>query len=1067
MKLSLLKMPLSVSTLTIILLVTSLASNSQVIPFQKKLLIDSVAIHPHIADINQDGLNDIVCVSDYVDEKETDANVKHLCWLEAPTYKQHTIKRLVYRSCHMALADLNWDGYEDVIGSDDQDGQDANGNEGLFWMQNPGKTGGEWKYHRIGMTPYTKDILVGDFDGDRWFDVVSRSLHPLANGGHGSHLDLFFSNQSKDWTKQRIETPPFDGTTVGDIDFDGKLDIVINGAWMNNPGKRNAAWKQYDYDKTWYTMTNKKGQEEWNHNNCRLALADFDADGIKDIVIASGESKDYPLVWHKGVRNPKEVSLWQKNIIDPISDYTHTVRVGDMDNDGDVDIVTGSLIFWDEQKEPTKNPHPTVIYKNNGNGKSWEKQVLDNVGMYSGILGDLGNDGDLDIVSPKNYNVKPLSIWENKSADNKIAANKWTYIQIDDNRAKWGDFDQPEWLRYYGTDAKDINNDGFKDIVAGRYVYLNPKGDMMGKWNRIDFGENIDGLLWIDADGDEFADIFAEALPNVYWLEATDKTCTKWKKTKIAHIKETDHVNGQGFEYKQVIAGGKPEILMNSGEGLFMIQIPESNAETGNWKTTLISKDETNDEGITVGDMDSDGDIDIISSRNNGKSPKSYVWYENPGIGKETTDKWIENTVSTVNFWPDRVEVADLNGDGLLDVIGTEERWPGLKPDASIYWWEQVRDLNCILFKPHVLKTTWSINNLDVADIDKDGDIDLITNEHKGSEFKTYLFVNDGKGNFTENTIDKGHEHHIGTQFFDLDNDGDLDVIGAAWDNYKPFHLLRNDAIVATINKPEKMGSVRISESTDEGFAAFKIETSNATYFYQKEAGGISSMLDKEGQDWVGWKEMGPDTYPKSLAGDFRGIPNSIYNGTTHPGFTQCMSFQVNANTIESGSKDGKWKYRWEFYDDYAKMTWLKTPGDISYYMLYEGQIDGFHDPKKQLWGNNKDGLRKDKPMLGRSEDSVVEDDYEYVYFGATKGKETLYLTTGDGTDGKPDLVAFADNDFEKPTDGMMVFGFGRGKKTSSHYKQPMTFYLGFIQENIQAKDLKERIKSKVDEIRK
>jgi FG-GAP-like repeat len=1049
---------------TLSLVLFSLSINAQVIPFQKKLLLDSVAIHPFIADINHDGLNDIVCVSDYVDEKETDANVKHLCWLEAPSYKQHSIAKIIYRSCHIAVADIDRDGNLDIIGSDDKDGQDANGNEGLFWMKNPNKTGvGKWEFNRVGMTPYTKDILVSDFDGDGWMDIVSRSLHPQPDGSHGSHLDLFFSNKSKDFTKQRIETPAFDGTILGDIDHDGDTDIVINGAWMENPKQRNAEWKLYDYDKMWYNMS-ENGKVNWNHNNCRLGLADFDGDGLQDIVIASGESKSYPLVWYRGVQNPKNQTVWQKNTIDSKSEYTHTVRVGDMDNDGDMDIITGALIFWDEQKEPTKNPHPTIVYKNNGNGSVWEKQVLDNEGMYSGAVGDLGADGDLDIVSPKNYNMKPLSIWENKTSDNKLPIDKWQYIQVDNARTKWGDYAQPEWLRYFGTDAKDINNDGFKDIVAGRYVYINPKGDMTGKWNRIDFGENLDGMLFVDADNDENPDIIAEALPNIYWLEATDKSLTNWKKIKIAEIKETDHVNGQGYRYVQIIEGGKPEILLNGGDGVYMIEIPTANAEAGNWKKTQISGDETNDEGMSVGDVDGDGDIDIISSRNNGTGPKTYVWYANPSISKQKETAWKESLIGSVNYWPDRVEVADLNGDGMLDVVGSEERYPGLKPDASLYIFEQQRDYGCNLFIRHTLKTTWSMNNLDVADVDKDGDVDIVTNEHKGTEFRTLLYTNNGKGEFSENVIDTGHEHHLGTQFFDLDNDGDLDIIGAAWDEWKPFHVLRNDAIATTINKPEKVGSVKISESTDEGFEAFKIETATATYYYQKEAGGISSMLDKEGTDWIAWRDMGKDEYPKSLAGDYRGIPNCVRDGTTHPGFTQCNSRQINANTIESESKNGKWKYRWEFYDDYAKMTWLKVSGE-KYWFLYEGPIDGFYDPKKQLWGNNKDGVRTDKPKLHIGEG--VEDKWDFVYFGSTKGKETFYCSTNEDNDQTPDLVAFADNDFEKPTDGMMVFGFGRGKNNAGHYIKPMSFYIGFLQENIQAKGLKDRIKMKIEEIKK
>ena len=59
-----------------------------------------------------------------------------------------------------------------------------------------------------------------------------------------------------------------------------------------------------------------------------------------------------------------------------------------------------------------------------------------------------------------------------------VITDKWTYIQIDENRAKFGDYGTPDWLRYFGLDALDINFDGYKDLVSGRYIYLNPGGDM-------------------------------------------------------------------------------------------------------------------------------------------------------------------------------------------------------------------------------------------------------------------------------------------------------------------------------------------------------------------------------------------------------------------------------------------------------------------------------------------------------------------------------------------------------------------------------------------------------------
>ena len=89
------------------------------------------------------------------------------------------------------------------------------------------------------------------------------------------------------------------------------------------------------------------------------------------------------------------------------------------------------------------------------------------------------------------------------SAAQSLYVDQWTYIQVDDNKAKWGDFAEPQWLRYFGVDMGNLDGDRDKDILTGRFVYLNPGGDMSGPWDKIDVGINVDGILVIDVDGDE------------------------------------------------------------------------------------------------------------------------------------------------------------------------------------------------------------------------------------------------------------------------------------------------------------------------------------------------------------------------------------------------------------------------------------------------------------------------------------------------------------------------------------------------------------------------------------
>lgn len=87
---------------------------------------------------------------------------------------------------------------------------------------------------------------------------------------------------------------------------------------------------------------------------------------------------------------------------------------------------------------------------------------------------------------------------------------------------------------------------------------------------------------------------------------------------------------------------------------------------------------------------------------------------------------------------------------------------------------------------------------------DRDGDIDIITCEHKmpwpGKNEKVkddeelQIWENDGKGQFTKHTVNNGKESHLGAQVCDLDNDEDLDIISIAWRNYQYLHFWRNDS---------------------------------------------------------------------------------------------------------------------------------------------------------------------------------------------------------------------------------------------------------------------------------
>lgn len=368
----------------------------------------------------------------------------------------------------------------------------------------------------------------------------------------------------------------------------------------------------------------------------------------------------------------------------------------------------------------------------------------------------------------------------------------WTYIMVDSTRENIGSLSKT-WLRAFGITFGDINNDGYKDIASGRYVHINPGGDMSGIWERVDFNLDLDAVLFVNVDDDDYADIIAMAYPGVLWLEVSNSIGTQWQKTFIAYLEPTGHQNGQGYALADIVKGGKPEILLACGDGTHYLQIPKD-PRAGLWPDVHIVKDkDVMDEGIGVGDIDGDSDLDIVVGKGaEGSEDFELYWYENPG---ENSDDWQGYLLSRQTNVPDRVVAADLNGNGRVDIAVSEERYPGLEPDADVYWFENPKNPKEGVWTRHSLLTSWSLNNLDAGDIDNDGDIDLVTSEHKGSEYPVYIFENDGTGHFTKCTIDKGKEMHLGARLCDLDGDGDLEIAGTGWDHNNYMHLWRNDAV--------------------------------------------------------------------------------------------------------------------------------------------------------------------------------------------------------------------------------------------------------------------------------
>ena len=719
-------------------------------------------------DLNGDGQIDVVSTA-------STPGQGGMVWYEYPTWSKHIIDTAGGFSDDLQTVDLDGDGDLDIVVPEVKSRE-------VRWYENPSPRGSPatdpWKIHVIGKySEYefetAHDVEVGDLNGDGKVDVIvgNQKWEP-PRPVNKPEVVIYLQNHPDSWAAAMISRTYGEGTAIADLNGDGRPDLVRPGYWLEAP--------KDPLHGTWTERTIIAGYTD----RAGVTVADINKDGRLDVLLAPAESEGR-ISWFESA-DPQQ-GKWTEHVIDPSIDFVHTFKVADIDLDGTLDVVISEM-----QQSARKR---IGFYRNlDGKGSQWKLQVLGGTGSHNIRAVDIDRDGDIDIVganwnSETDPNHGPMEMWRNLLMDQRrrgsLPVDKWTYIQADSSRGKWGDFAKPEWLRYFGLAFGDINRDGQMDIVSGRYVYFNPGGEMTGNWNRVTFPINVDAMLVTDVDGDGRPDIMGQAVPDVYWLKPLDALGNSWKPAKIGTLPEGTDWNGQGYALAKLLPReAKPQVVFSSGKGIFYFLIPPDPGE-GAWPRVQITG-EGYDEGVGVGDVNGDGWLDI--SARYGNDGKSVAWWQNSGT---EAGNWTRHDVGRTEIEMDRNAVADLNGDGRPDIVVTEENiWSG----DSVYWFEQPRESGAA-WLPHKLVTQFTTNSLDLADMNNDGSPDIITAEHRGTK-KLQVWQNVGGGtSWVEHVVSTGRENHLGARPVDLDGDGDLDLAGIAWDGYSFLHVWRNDAI--------------------------------------------------------------------------------------------------------------------------------------------------------------------------------------------------------------------------------------------------------------------------------
>jgi len=261
-----------------------------------------------------------------------------------------------------------------------------------------------------------------------------------------------------------------------------------------------------------------------------------------------------------------------------------------------------------------------------------------------------------------------------------------------------------------------------------------------------------------DVDGDGDMDLMSASVLKIAWYKndgAADPSFTEMivsESVDGANSIFAADIDGDGDMDLMTAISFDDEILWyeNDGSESFTEHVVSTNAD-GAFDVFAI-------------DVDGDGDMDLLSASS---EDDKIAWYENDG-----SQNFTEHSVSTNANFPHTVFAADLDGDGDIDLMSASQN------DDKIAWYKNDGLQN---FTEVVVSASGDrAISVYAADMDADGDLDIVST-FSGDDKITW-YENDGAANpsFTEGIIGNSANGAHSIFVADIDNDGDLDVIAGS-----------------------------------------------------------------------------------------------------------------------------------------------------------------------------------------------------------------------------------------------------------------------------------------------
>lgn len=559
-----------------------------------------------LGDLNNDGRLDVVLGG---------LGQANRIFLSGATALTYTASTLGSNASGVAIGDLDGDSDLDLAFS-------VNSGQSAYYLNSGSGTFGTAQAVGPANAP-SRDVALGDINGDGRLDMVVANNNQRSVAYLNAASNRF--NTSTVLGPSQGSSDTSENLSIGDIDADGDLDILVGNESGNNDLYLNAGGGNFAANPL--NITGDAGSDG-------SALADMDGDRDMDVLI--GRNDQLFIYDNDGGGGAQD----QVEIGEP-NDSIGTAITGDMNGDGRLDIVT-SRRYTDNS-----GPSPVVVnvgavYLNDNNRFTAPERRSFTIGdeiLYPLAVGDVDNDNDLDLIFAIGAGANVL--YKNDGSGNLSLAQTFT---MSDN------------AEILARALGDLDGDGDLDLVLGNSrgirTLTNQNGTFGPENGPSDSSGDILALALGDLDGDSDLDLVARTGYTGMHVYLNSGNGTLSAPTRYGVIGQN---LGLGLALADFDGDGDLDAAMSDRDQLGTIYFNDGRAGFGT-QSRFGSREET----IFPADIDSDGDIDMVTL--NAVSTATNI-YLNDGAADFRFSR---------SFPIDTVALGDFDNNGTIDMVGSD-----------------------------------------------------------------------------------------------------------------------------------------------------------------------------------------------------------------------------------------------------------------------------------------------------------------------------------------------------------------------------------------------------------